>query len=180
MAERYVLCRNMFLLIFRRLNSLVITSLVFSALPMDVAKCESIGDGFAAAFAGNDNCFAVRLVLYTFCTLRLLYLYSCPLHVTAQRHCRFPLTSNIKQNNSDPSQHSALSARIDAQAHAYYASARLWDDGVIRPGDTRDVLGLALALGPSHTRSQQQQGQGTSTTWDGASADGRGFGVFRM
>lgn len=34
---------------------------------------------------------------------------------------------------------------FDAQAHPYYASARLWDDGVINPIDTRRVLGLALS-----------------------------------
>ena len=33
----------------------------------------------------------------------------------------------------------------EAQAHAYYASARLWDDGVIDPADTRQVLGLAIS-----------------------------------
>lgn len=33
----------------------------------------------------------------------------------------------------------------DAQGHPYYASARLWDDGVIDPADTRMVLGLALS-----------------------------------
>jgi len=31
------------------------------------------------------------------------------------------------------------------QGHPYYASARLWDDGVIDPADTRRVLGLALS-----------------------------------
>ena len=31
------------------------------------------------------------------------------------------------------------------QGHPYYATARLWDDGVIDPVDTRRVLGLALA-----------------------------------
>jgi 3-methylcrotonyl-CoA carboxylase beta subunit len=31
------------------------------------------------------------------------------------------------------------------QSHPYYASARLWDDGVIDPADTRNVLALALA-----------------------------------
>ena len=31
------------------------------------------------------------------------------------------------------------------QGHPYYASARLWDDGVIDPADTRMVLGLALS-----------------------------------
>jgi 3-methylcrotonyl-CoA carboxylase beta subunit len=30
------------------------------------------------------------------------------------------------------------------QASAYYASARLWDDGIIDPADTRQVLGLSL------------------------------------
>lgn len=34
----------------------------------------------------------------------------------------------------------------DQQGHPYYASARLWDDGVIDPKDTRDVLGLSIAL----------------------------------
>jgi len=34
----------------------------------------------------------------------------------------------------------------ERQGHPYYASARLWDDGVIDPKDTRKVLGLALAI----------------------------------
>ena len=33
----------------------------------------------------------------------------------------------------------------DQQGHPYYASARLWDDGVIDPADTRQVLALALS-----------------------------------
>ncbi len=33
----------------------------------------------------------------------------------------------------------------EAQGHPYYASARLWDDGVIDPVDTRRVLGLGLS-----------------------------------
>jgi 3-methylcrotonyl-CoA carboxylase beta subunit len=31
------------------------------------------------------------------------------------------------------------------QGHPYYASARLWDDGIIDPADTRKVLGLAIS-----------------------------------
>ncbi|TPH12588.1 carboxyl transferase domain-containing protein [Litorilituus lipolyticus] len=31
------------------------------------------------------------------------------------------------------------------QGHPYYASARLWDDGIIDPADTRHVLGLAIS-----------------------------------
>jgi 3-methylcrotonyl-CoA carboxylase beta subunit len=33
----------------------------------------------------------------------------------------------------------------EKQGHPYYASARLWDDGVIDPADTRTVLGLSLS-----------------------------------
>jgi len=51
---------------------------------------------------------------------------------------------------------------FDAQAHPYYASARLWDDGIINPVDTRRVLGLAL-----------------SASLNKPIADTR-FGVFRM
>jgi len=36
-------------------------------------------------------------------------------------------------------------ARYEAQGHPYYASARLWDDGVIDPADTRRVIALALS-----------------------------------
>jgi 3-methylcrotonyl-CoA carboxylase beta subunit len=35
--------------------------------------------------------------------------------------------------------------QYDSHGHPYYASARLWDDGVIAPEDTRRVLGLALS-----------------------------------
>ena len=34
--------------------------------------------------------------------------------------------------------------QYETQGHPYYASARLWDDGVIDPKDTRRVLGLGL------------------------------------
>src|SRR5690606_13372570 len=38
-----------------------------------------------------------------------------------------------------------LLEQFEHQGHPYYASARLWDDGVIDPADTRDVLGLAIS-----------------------------------
>jgi 3-methylcrotonyl-CoA carboxylase beta subunit len=37
-------------------------------------------------------------------------------------------------------------AQYETQGHPYYATARLWDDGVIDPADTRTVLGLALSV----------------------------------
>ncbi len=38
-----------------------------------------------------------------------------------------------------------IRAQYDAQGSAYYSTARIWDDGVIDPVDTRRVLGLGLA-----------------------------------
>jgi len=35
--------------------------------------------------------------------------------------------------------------KLTSEAHPYFASARLWDDGVIDPTDTRRVLGLAIS-----------------------------------
>ena len=37
-----------------------------------------------------------------------------------------------------------IRARFEEEGHAFYASARLWDDGVIDPAQTREVLALAL------------------------------------
>ncbi len=38
-----------------------------------------------------------------------------------------------------------IRAQYEAQGHPYYASARLWDDGIIDPAETRTVLGLGLS-----------------------------------
>ncbi|KAJ3975253.1 carboxyl transferase [Lentinula raphanica] len=76
--------------------------------------------------------------------------------------------------SKDPSQHATLKSEIESQSTALYSTARLWDDGIIKPTDTRDVVGLGLAL------ASRRPATGTgraSTTWDGSRA---GFGVFRM
>jgi len=39
-----------------------------------------------------------------------------------------------------------IRAQYEHQGNPYYSTARLWDDGVIDPADTRTVLGLALAV----------------------------------
>ncbi len=39
-----------------------------------------------------------------------------------------------------------IKAQYEAQGHPYYATARLWDDGIIDPADTRRVLALGLAV----------------------------------
>ena len=57
----------------------------------------------------------------------------------------------------------AFAAEIESQSTALYATARLWDDGIIDPRDTRTVLGIALSA--VHTNVVE----GT-----------RSYGVFRM
>ncbi len=44
------------------------------------------------------------------------------------------------------------------KSNAYYASARLWDDGVIDPADTRHVLGLALSASLNKTIEESTYG----------------------
>jgi 3-methylcrotonyl-CoA carboxylase beta subunit len=53
--------------------------------------------------------------------------------------------------------------QYETQGHPYYASARIWDDGVIDPADTRRVLGLSLA-----------------TVTASYTPEPEGYGVFRM
>jgi 3-methylcrotonyl-CoA carboxylase beta subunit len=40
---------------------------------------------------------------------------------------------------------SKIASRYDDEGSPFFASARLWDDGVIDPADTRRVVGLSLA-----------------------------------
>ena len=40
----------------------------------------------------------------------------------------------------------SIRKQYETQGHPYYATARLWDDGILDPIDTRRVLGLALSL----------------------------------
>ncbi|RNL81524.1 methylcrotonoyl-CoA carboxylase [Nocardioides marmorisolisilvae] len=39
-----------------------------------------------------------------------------------------------------------IRAQYEEQGSAYYSTARLWDDGIIDPADTRRVLGMGLAI----------------------------------
>jgi 3-methylcrotonyl-CoA carboxylase beta subunit len=38
-----------------------------------------------------------------------------------------------------------IRARYEAEGNPYFATSRLWDDGIIDPAQTRDVLGLAIS-----------------------------------
>jgi 3-methylcrotonyl-CoA carboxylase beta subunit len=55
-----------------------------------------------------------------------------------------------------------IRAQYEEQGSPYYSTARLWDDGILAPGETRDALGLALDVCLR------------------APFDAPGYGVFRM
>ncbi len=59
--------------------------------------------------------------------------------------------SSISRNPATEQELNAYEAQLrrmfDEQSDPYYCTARLWDDGLIEPQDTRDVLGLCLAIG---------------------------------
>jgi 3-methylcrotonyl-CoA carboxylase beta subunit len=48
-------------------------------------------------------------------------------------------------NDEEEKFRAPIRAQYESQGHPYYATARLWDDGVIDPADTRLVLGLGLS-----------------------------------
>ncbi len=52
--------------------------------------------------------------------------------------------------------------QFEREGHPYFASARIWDDGIIAPSDTRRVLGLGLAMAANSPQEETR------------------FGVFRM
>ena len=56
-----------------------------------------------------------------------------------------------------------IRAQYETQGSPYYASARLWDDGVIDPVDTREVLSLGLSAAMNRPRDTETP-----------------FGIFRM
>ncbi len=64
---------------------------------------------------------------------------------------------------ADEQRRAAIEAQIERESHAFFVTARLYDDGLIDPRDTRTMLGIALSAACS------------------APVEGRrGFGVFRM
>jgi acetyl-CoA carboxylase carboxyltransferase component len=66
-------------------------------------------------------------------------------------------------DEADARRTAQIEAQIEAESHSFYVTARLYDDGIIDPRDTRTVLGMSLSAVHSTTVAGR-----------------RGFGVFRM
>ena len=57
--------------------------------------------------------------------------------------------------NADPDE---IRNKYENESNPYYSSARLWDDGVIDPRDTRDVLGLCISASLNADMPDQDYG----------------------
>ena len=59
----------------------------------------------------------------------------------------------------------AISAPIlkkyEDEGNPFYSTARLWDDGILDPAKTRDVLGLAISAAANAPLTDRIQGHGT-------------------
>ncbi|KAK0461816.1 carboxyl transferase [Desarmillaria tabescens] len=112
-----------------------------------------VGGSFGA---GKLRCMAGRAY-----SPRFLWMWPVQRKVSVMGSAQ--LSQVMTSVSKDPTQHSALKTEIEEQSTALYSTARLWDDGIVAPGDTRDVLGLALGV------AGERRSEG-----------GGGFGVFRM
>ena len=91
---------------------------LLAALPVDVAERAHLGDGRRA---GGQRAGARS-------------------GATASRRSGGSWSAEEEEAFKAP-----IREQYEHQGHPYYASARLWDDGVIDPADTRMVLGLGLS-----------------------------------
>ncbi len=67
-----------------------------------------------------------------------------------------------KQNSDTASFRKSMVEKFERESNALYSSARIWDDGILEPEQTRDVLGLVLAMAACTTNQEST------------------FGIFRM
>ncbi|GAA5855236.1 hypothetical protein JCM9279_007516 [Rhodotorula babjevae] len=77
------------------------------------------------------------------------------------------LSSVMATVSTDHEQTARLRDQIEHESEAVFGSARLWDDGIILPSDTRTVLGLALGVVNKAWQPEERKKVGN-------------FGVFRM
>jgi 3-methylcrotonyl-CoA carboxylase beta subunit len=70
--------------------------------------------------------------------------------------------ATVRGGESEAEAEAAIRTQYEHQGSPYYSTARLWDDGIIDPVDTRRVLGLALSAAANAPLGEP------------------GYGVFRM
>jgi acetyl-CoA carboxylase carboxyltransferase component len=84
---------------------------------------------------------------------RFLFMYpNARISVMGGDQAAFVLSSVGKINPDE------IRDKYDKEGHPYYSSARLWDDGVIDPRKTRDVLAICLEVIASYPPPEQKFG----------------------
>ncbi|WVO13208.1 hypothetical protein L204_100820 [Cryptococcus depauperatus] len=74
-----------------------------------------------------------------------------------------------------------LKEKIEKQSTSLYSTARIWDDGIIKPSDTRDLLGLGLELAHEERATRKASIAGHGSRGEiGADGDAGDWGVFRF
>nr|ODN85221.1 acetyl/propionyl CoA carboxylase [Cryptococcus depauperatus CBS 7841] len=74
-----------------------------------------------------------------------------------------------------------LKEKIEKQSTSLYSTARIWDDGIIKPSDTRDLLGLGLELAHEERATRKASIAGHGSRGEiGADGDVGDWGVFRF
>ncbi|GAA5881440.1 hypothetical protein JCM16303_005650 [Sporobolomyces ruberrimus] len=76
-------------------------------------------------------------------------------------------TVSSKRTKEEEENTMKLKEQIEKESEAIFGTARLWDDGIILPHQTRDVLGLSLGVVTKSWKPRERQNVGN-------------FGVFRM
>jgi 3-methylcrotonyl-CoA carboxylase beta subunit len=72
------------------------------------------------------------------------------------------MVGTFKDESAREAYRAQIRAKYEAEGNPYHSTARLWDDGVIDPAQTRDVLALAISASLNAPIEQTK------------------FGVFRM
>ncbi|KAI5291492.1 hypothetical protein KEM54_004270 [Ascosphaera aggregata] len=87
---------------------------------------------------------------------------------------KYPVTTAANEDDDDD----ALRNRIETESAATFSSARLWDDGIIHPAQSRKILGMSIAAALGGRTADAFVGIGSERGQEGWGKTR--FGVFRM
>jgi biotin carboxylase len=117
-----------------------------------IRTARRLGLRTVAVYSEADrNALHVRMADEAVCigpaAARESYLDGAKILAVAQQHACESIHPGygFLSENAEAAFRTEIRGQYETQGHPYYASARLWDDGVIDPVDTREVLRLALA-----------------------------------
>ena len=69
------------------------------------------------------------------------------------RENKFPMSGNSLNEFRNP-----ILEKYETEGSPYYSTARIWDDGIIDPRDTRDILGLCISASLNAPMPEQTYG----------------------